>query len=70
MAVVKLTGQSPDEVRRWAASDVVHLLAHAALEADEVRGAARGGPRGAGAPARGSSEAKTLTYRVRQRAKE
>ncbi|AEI65557.1 hypothetical protein LILAB_18275 [Corallococcus macrosporus] len=69
--MVKLTGQSPEEVRRWAARDVLHLLAHAAIEADEVRGAARGIPRNSGASsARGSSEAKTLTYRVRQRAKE
>jgi hypothetical protein len=35
--VVKLTGQSPEDVRGWAWEDVVHLLAHCALEAEEVR---------------------------------
>ncbi|RKH53987.1 hypothetical protein D7Y23_01390 [Corallococcus sp. AB050B] len=42
--MVKLTGQSPEEVRGWAWEDVVHLLAHCALEAEEVRGMRAPGP--------------------------
>ncbi|NVJ05221.1 hypothetical protein HUW63_08220 [Myxococcus sp. AM001] len=69
--MVKLTGQSPDEVRRWAWDDLVHLLAHAALESEEVERAAKGGPRNVGASSsRGHSEVKSLTYRVRPRTKE
>ncbi|QDE90129.1 MULTISPECIES: hypothetical protein [Myxococcus] len=69
--MVKLTGQSPDEVRRWAASDVVHLLAHNALEVEDIERSARGQtPRTGPSAARGQSEVKSLTYRVRPRAKE
>lgn len=61
--MVKLTGQSPEAVRGWDWEDVVHLLAHCALEAEEARVTRT---QGAGLRAGGAQETTTI-FRKRQR---
>ncbi|RKH09744.1 hypothetical protein D7V97_15645 [Corallococcus sp. CA053C] len=61
---MKLTGQSPDEVRAWDHEDLLGLLAYCELENEELKQRTQHHPRPAGAsshaPASGTT---TITYR-------